>query len=62
MLEAHNPKSAGVYRHTPAASTDIERLIYLAIRLVDIIHSTLLSVNGNKNGVLKMYYHFFAFV
>ena len=48
--------------HTPAASTAPELRIYLAIPLVHIIHSTLLSVNGNKNGVLKMYYHFFAFV
>ena len=48
--------------HTPAASSGPERLIYLTIRLVYIIHSTLLSVNDNKNSVLKMYYHFFAFV
>ena len=40
---------------TPAASTAPKLRIYLAIPLVHIIHSTLLSVNGNKNSVLKMY-------
>ena len=41
--------------HTPAASTAPKLRIYLAIPLLHIIHSTLLSVNGNKNSVLKMY-------